>query len=105
MTTNSTRAKAALPILALVIISGCSTTPTSEVNTGATEAEKVGDNTAPVSVSQNPNALNCRSIKPTGSRIAKRICRTSSEWNSIRETDQALAESARPTAVPAPTGQ
>jgi hypothetical protein len=89
----------------LVIISGCSTTPTSDVNTSATEADKVGDYTAAASVSQNPNALNCRSIKPTGSRIAKRICRTSSEWTSIREQDQAMAESARPMAVPAPTGQ
>jgi hypothetical protein len=105
MLTNLTRVETVLLILMMGIVSGCSTAPTGEVDTSATQADKIGADTARASVSRDPNALNCKVIKPTGSRIGKRICKSTSEWDAIREADQALVEASRPVAVPAPTGQ
>ena len=105
MTAILTWVKALFPILLLGIISGCSTTSTSGENSTAAGPVESDDELARASVSQNPNSVDCRPYKPTGSRISKRLCMTVRDWEELREESQQMAEKAKQIPVSAPAGQ
>lgn len=94
-----------LLVLSLIVFSGCTTTSNNEAIADVPEgAEKNTQSTSAV-VSHDPNRMDCRSIRSTGSRIAKRTCKTSAEWDALRQEAQEAAEVARQTRVDPPVGQ
>lgn len=77
--------------LAVLCVSACA----------SSEASRDFESAAEIDLQQ----IVCRSVKPTGSRLSKRVCKTKGEWIAEREASEELMRNrdrgpASPTKLP-----
>lgn len=94
-----------LLVLLLIMFSGCTTTSNNEAISDVPEGAEKNTQSASAVVNRDPNKMDCRSMRTTGSRIAKSTCKTTAQWDALREEAQQAAEVARQTRVDPPVGQ
>ena len=96
MTTSLRTTSAALFLL--ILIGGCASTSGEDDYDEMADAEPVKASSGPTQATastQNPNAIKCQSIRPTGSRIPKRICLTQQEWDEQRKEAQEMSNASK----------
>jgi len=70
-------------IISALLSAGCASTPAEHDVDSEVFAAEVDRR-----LDSDPNKRTCRTIRPTGSRLGERICKTKYEWEKIEDDSQ-----------------
>lgn len=88
----------AIACAAALLSAGCastgstSATPAKASATATAEAARPADAVGVQAASLEPNAIRCKRIAETGSRMKKKVCATNHEWEQSEQAAQQAAE-------------
>lgn len=97
------RSKLLIVLSSLVLSVSCASDPSTEVSK-AKQSNSV-ENAETVAVADPKNKRVCKLEQPTGTRIAKKICKTQGAWDEAERVAQARLESMTKPQTNNPVGE